>query len=540
MKVRTFKILCGAFLLLIGFSVSSRGEDLRKDSYKAVSIQGLRIHTQDDLIKELYLDHFPAAKSAYSEAARRINNYYYKKGYYLAITYRIEETADALSIFVDEGQLGKIIIEGVDDFTLIRLKTDFTLAFRIYHRPALERERARLIRKYGFKDIRITLEKAADYSGSFVQLDSAIKIPFIGGRITFFEQYGCRYNLIIKPVQYTVEEENLGRRGLQYGIKLYYMGITPKFNYRLPSLFKPKDALSVKGECSISYLSDFNPAQHPTVNNIQGSAIYNFAPKMGNVFTPRIRSDNSYARNSRKDIGLDSYEYFRTSGMLEPGFTLLSQVKIYPGAGMEKLFLFDIHTTPGREPYGRIGEDTKIWYITSVRFELEHYFGFLYPPQKKDVNFLYTLYSDGESFQRFEFNLSYDFKAWKLDIFSVEMQAVKLSGNVPFYQEQPISGSYFFGFTGKGYHTNETIRGSAEYMSSIYRDYLFVGPFLGAVYFRGSGHDLSGRQYGAAAGAAVRYLFWDQFEARLYAGRDYLVSDKSSGFNMSISAEKKF
>ena len=123
---------------------------------------------------------------------------------------------------------------------------------------------------------------------------------------------------------------------------------------------------------------------------------------------------------------------------------------------------------------------------------VDQYFGVLYPAQKRDANVSYTYYHDGISFHRLEFTLHSDFKGYSLDTISLEIQAAKLWGNVPFYQELPVSDSYFFGFTGKGYYTRQCMKGSLEYLTSLYRDYLFAGPFADSVVFKGTGRGLSG------------------------------------------------
>ena len=161
------------------------------NSYKKIQIYGLKVYAADDLCKKLELNYFQKDISAYREAARRINNFYYKRGYYLAITYRIEETGDSLSMFVDEGRIGQIIFKGLTDITLLRVKADFNSNDRIYNRAELNKELKRIEQKFGFKEMKATLVEAKDYSNNFIQFDGVIQFPFLGDtQFPLFERYG--------------------------------------------------------------------------------------------------------------------------------------------------------------------------------------------------------------------------------------------------------------------------------------------------------------------------------------------------------------
>jgi hypothetical protein len=132
-----------------------------------------------------------------------------------------------------------------------------------------------------------------------------------------------------------------------------------------------------------------------------------------------------------------------------------------------------------------------------------------------------------------------DFSSFNYDIITVDLSGVYLYGSVPFYHDDPVNGGAFLGFTGQTYHTKNGIKAGSEYRTSIYRGYLFTGPYLGMTVFKGMGFDLSGTQTGFCGGIAGHYILFDQFEFSVYFGRDYLVSTNKSGVNLSFSLEKK-
>lgn len=508
--------------------------------WKKVSIEGLRVFSESEIIKNCDLGAFPLRKSAFREASRRINNFYYRRGYYLAITYRIEETADELRLFVDEGRLGQVIIRGLDDITLLRFKYDFDINGKTYNSPALAKELARLTKRYGFKEIRATLVDAKDYSRQFIQLDGSFQLPFFGSqRLPLFEQYGYRYNLLVEPVFYTKGEAEKKIRGLQYGIRLGYPGITPNVRYTLPSLLVPDDRFQI--DCSTGIeVSPTSPLKKPSLSFIQSGSTYSFVPMFDSLFTPRIRGNGYYSSAGRTDIGLLSYDYLKSNAALEPGITLLSHLRIFVGAGIERVFFISEKTAPEyTDRYSGLKGD-HWWKTVSVHAELGQYMGLIMPQLWKSANTDYTWFFDGTSFQRFELAAHSDYSIRKYDIFTTSIKGVWLRGDVPFYYEHPVNDDDFIGFAGRDYYTKTAFKLRLEYITSIYRDFLFIGPYLHNVVFKGTGRTIGSRQYGSAAGVTGRYVFWDQFEARIYAGKDCLWKSRRYGTDVMFSVNKKF
>jgi hypothetical protein len=282
-----------------------------------------------------------------------------------------------------------------------------------------------------------------------------------------------------------------------------------------------------------------SPLSTPTLAYIQCDGTYDFVPMFNSFFTPRMNAKAYYSASQRSDIGLRSYEYIQTSDTLSPGITILNNLKIFAGTGIEKIFFFNEKFDSSGESESTDNRNNHTWYTLSLKIELEHYFGFLHPSLAQGAQASYTYYYDDISFHKIDFSLYRDFTAYKLDIFTIGFHAIRLMGNVPFYYEHPVSDDDFFGFTGSNYFTDSAVKCRMMYMSSIYRDYIFAGPYIHGVAFTPLHNTLEGTQYGIAYGVSGRYLFLDQFEAKISAGKDYLVSTKKSGFNLSIGIEKK-
>ena len=538
--MRHIRYIFSALILLFTSTLFPLAASAADGSWKKVSIDGLRVFSEQELVKKCALDTFPAGTSAFRDASRRINNFYYRRGYYLALTYRVEETADTLSLFVDEGRLGQVIIRGLDDITLLRFKYDFDIEGKTYNGPALAKELARLTKRYGFKEIKATLVEAKDYSRQFIQLDGSFQLPFFGSkRLPLFEQYGYRYNLTVEPVFYSKGEAEKKIRGLQYGIRLGYPGITPNARYTIPSLFVRDDRLQIDCSTGIA-VSPTSPLKKPSMSFIQSGSTYSLVPMFDSLFTPRIRGNGYYSSASRSDIGLISYDYLKSSAALEPGITLLSHFRIFAGAGIERVFFFSEKTEPMyTDRYSGLKGD-HWWKTLSAHAELGQYIGLIMPELWKSVNFDYTWFFDGTTFKRFELAAHSDYSVRKYDILTTSCKGVWLRGTVPFYYEHAVNDDDFIGFAGRDYYTRTALKLKLEYITSIYRDFLFIGPYLHNVAFKGTGRTIGSRQYGTAAGITGRWVFWDQFEARVYAGKDCLWTKRMFGTDIMFSVSKKF
>jgi hypothetical protein len=529
-----------SFFLFVCTAAHSTDAFATDQLWKKVTIDGLRVFPENKLFRECGLERFPLNASAFSEAAKRINNFYYQQGYYLAVTYRIEETPDRLSIFVDEGRLGQIIIKGIDDITLVRLKYGLDLDEKVYNRPALDAELERLRKGFGFKEIKATIVEAKDYSRQFLQLDGSFQLPFFGQqRLPIFEQYGYRYNLIIEPSYYSKSDTEKRLRGFEYGIRLGYPGITPQISYTRPSAIVDDDRLRISSSLDVP-VSLPNPIKKPSISAIRAGSIYDFVPMFDSLFTPRIQSSVFYSGDSRPDIGLQSFNFIRTNGIMEPGVTLLSHLKIFLGTGLERVFFFNKKDDAAQSGRDLDIRGTHLWKTVSANIELGSYLGLIRPELVRSALASCTWYLDGNTFYRIDLRTHSDFAVLKHDKLTIITKAVVLRGDVPFYYEHPVTDDDFLGFAGSSYYTRAAAKCRIEYISSIYRDFLFVGPYVHGVVFQGSKRDLSGRQSGSAFGITGRYVFWDQFEARIYAGKDHLWTLNRFGTDIMFSVNKKF
>ena len=91
---------------------------------------------------------------------------------------------------------------------------------------------------------------------------------------------------------------------------------------------------------------------------------------------------------------------------------------------------------------------------------------------------------------------------------SVKFAYKKEWGDIPFYHEEPVSSSTFKGFMGDSYHTRHVISLSWEYLTSMLREFIYLGIYADGTVFKGSGYDLTGTRRGIAGGRHLKRWCW--------------------------------
>ena len=517
--------------------------------YKEVRLQGTELYSELFLLEELDLSTLPAGREHFDEVSRKINAFYHKQGYILAICYLVKETDTDLIVHIDEGKLGRIVFQRLNTLDTIRVRYDFRLPFGLYNKYTVQDRINRLKKKYRFKDIQAVLKPTKSYEKAFFQIDQRVGIPIVGGvRLPFFKDYDYRYDLDVNIVR----TPSIAAAGaaVSYGFDINYTkGLMPYVKYRHPSLITGGDLLEAGTSMGIYYGLDLNFAAIPRYTFIEVETKYHFTPTLGGYFTPLVKGTGYNSRASRADLGLEEYNFTVLRGTADPGVTLLKQLKVYAGYGAEKAFVFDSTVDETAADSVEVEKDTEYWNIAEGTVVID-----LLPFADDDIiqrrfNLSYGHYFENakanrRSFNEFLFDGRLDIDLPSSDIFAFKCDYARLWGDVPFYHDRGVSGKSFKGFMGKGYYSRDIARVSNEYMMSFYREYFYAGLYLDGVRFEGYsyGYDtpLRGEQYGLAAGLAGHLIVFDQFEFNIYYGPDYLYSDKSSQMNLSFDLRKKW
>ena len=507
--------------------------------FKDVSIFGLKIRPERVLIEQLGLDRLPRKTTQFSVAEREVNAYYHRQGYLLAVTHLLEETDDTLRVYVDEGQLGKVIFHGLNTLDTVRIKYDFTLPHRIYNRELVEKELDRLKSKYGLKGLQAQLTPVGSYLESAIQLDREFDLPFIKGmKVPFFKKFGGRYDLEIFIVKEPSDRKNAS---FTYGLDLNYTkGFIPYARYRYPSLITPDDMIEVGASTGVYYGFDLDFTTPPRLTFIEAHSTYHFTPAFEDFFIPLLKGSAYKSHASRKDLGLSSYNYTLLKATADPGIVLLKRLKLYAGYGGERAFIYDSEPDPEADFTVDIREGQDYWHILEGMVVLDPIPWTLKRTLKRRFAFNYNYYYKKEHFHELTLKGSANYEFRNFDIYDFKVDFARLWGSVPFYHDVGVEGDTFKGLMGKGYYSRRVARVSNEYSISLYRDYIYGGIFVDGAWFNGSGYDLTGEQYAAAAGPGGHFIIFDQFEFNIYYGKDYLLPERTSQMNLYFNLHKKW
>jgi hypothetical protein len=532
-----YKFLTNSALSILIFFLFSH-EAFSQPEYKEIKIAGTKIFTEEFLLQQINLNKLSAGNSQFPVVAAKITAYYHKAGYILAKVYPVEETDSALIVYVDEGRIGRIVFRRLNSFDTLKMKYEFELKYKVYNKFKVEKEIARLKKKYKFKDIMYSLVRAAEGDKALFQLDNNIQIPKFGTfKLPFFNDYSERYNLEIEFIPQNRDKT----RSLDIGLKTSYSkGLIPEIEYFYPSFLIKKDLFVIGSSIGLYYGLDLKFRERPKWTFMEVHSDYHFAPMFRDYITPMASGSAYFSHASRPDIGLSNYNYLKLKGILAPGFTLLDRFRIYLGGGAEKVFIFTPETDTGSDYTADVEKHNDTWGIIESRIRLDIKPWTLKNTRKQQVEIKYNYYFNNKIF--YELNIKWkgnvEFK--NLNYFIFTMDYSKIWRKPPFYHEYPVAGDEFKGFMGKGFYTRNIFRSANEYKFSIYRDSYYAGIFTDLTRFEGSGYDLTGYQNGIVSGIAGHIIFLDQFEFNIFFGKDYLFSTKESQYNIFININKKW
>jgi len=507
---------------------------------KTVTLKGLVIFNQEYVIRAADIDTIPASRFTFETIAQKITKFYNDIGYTLATVQLEKETPASIILYVDEGRLNRIIFKRLNTLDTLRIQYDFNLPHRIYHKPTVEMQLTHLKKKYAIKDIVVTIQPSRDYSNSLFQIDR-LREPFNTNKLPIIPVIPItpdpRYDLILTVIPYTAEEIGGIRWGFDTSLR---RGLIPYIQYTHNDVFQKHDAFKVGFRTGFMYGINGNFSSPPSNTFNEIKSMYNFKPYFRDLFIPQISSKIYHSKTGRKDLGLDQYNYIMMSGLIEPGFIPIERLKVYPGYGVEKVFIFKVKEDPDSdEVQPDINKKTQVWQFIGIEANLDLIPFSLKQTTKRKLRLTLRRYSSDTHFYMVTIDALFQFEFANYDLFLLQMDYRYTNNNVPFYYEEPVSSKTFKGFMTKDYYSTHIARTSGEYQVSVYRDFVYMGVYNDITLFKGK-HILSGNQFGIAYGLSFHYIFFEQFEFALWWGKDYLFSNQESQFNFKFSLSKKW
>jgi len=518
--------------------------------YKEIELRGLKVYSSNELYSILQMEDYSRRKIRTSELVNRIGHFYTSRGYALLRISIIENNPDKLILHIDEGEIGRIIIHNLNSYYSLKIRQELNSRNKIYNSIELNSNIKKIKEKYKITEITAELVPVKSFDENFFQLNRDLQSLGLGfAEIELFDDFNPLYDLHIHVEKF--------KRG-----KLLESddGIGFTVNYKFSSTFIPeisyyKNDFITKGDkfdASIASGFDFGlnsflkippagaPQFPPERSFIDINSIYVFMPINSRIFTPLVKGRIYHTDTSRPDLGLKKYQYIQTRGIFAPGITLLKNLNIYAGAGVENVYFFGSSIDSSAPEYVEIEDKVERFPLVELQLKIDPIP--IRIGNRIDQNLLFTyrqLFMEYDT-RELEIRGDYDIEFKNLSILSLGAKTNLFFNQVPFHHQENVSSSYFKGFTGKSYYSEKQLALSSEYRFSVYEDYIYTGIFAEVVFFEATGFEISGNKKGYIAGPTARFLIYDQFEMILYFGRDILLPDNTSQNNFSIRLRKKW
>jgi hypothetical protein len=335
---------------------------------RTLTISGLKIYTEEELRAILNLDRYEKNEMSAKQVIDTIVAFYSNNGFTLVKVYVIENPEKRLSIYIDEGALGKIIFLNIDDFTTIYLKIVFKLKHKIFNVYTVRENIEKLRKSARFKDLQYQLKPVKEYNSSFFQIDRILNVPIIGkNQLPIFSKFPPRYDLVLflsKTMELKMLEEKeaykdkaaqekenariqkmlkkISLHKFDYGLRVhYYKGFIPYLRYYHLGLLSKGDFYTGEASLGLMYGIDRQFDRWPRLTYFNVNSFYFFTPVFKNVFTPHLKFDLYDSQTARPDLSLKKYDYLTFNAMFAPGITLLNKAHLYTGFGVETAYFYN-------------------------------------------------------------------------------------------------------------------------------------------------------------------------------------------------------
>jgi hypothetical protein len=472
--------------------------------------------------------------------ARQIARFLHDAGYQLA-TVRARVEGDHIRVDVEEGQLDKIVFLGEGAFETLRLKLELSLPFNVFNRPLLERQLKQTAARFQLQDFAYELVPVEEKSSSF-QLDEVTDLqalPFVKpGRpydLRIFVQ-PTAWGTGFSPDLYIGGLEGLGIGGHYQGRALIFADDRWDISARVAGMIRQHLPASP---------TDM-PASRPVLTRALGQAVWFSPPFLTEGFRPALAFRTDLTSYQRPDLHLDGYDQLTLEVALGARLSLLPQLEVSFGLGLERRLLFDIESvgTPAPQvsdapaaqnrPYGQ-ALVRMTFNPDEIRRDRRHALDL-------DAR-LYGESSAGRSVMARVFG-HYQ-KEWSLGWHElwVEGRGAILTGDVLFADERSI-GDGLRGPFGSTDFTRKMAGLALEFRYSLLRDVFKVGIYHDAVVF--GSIDRTVAQNGAetvaganAAGLSIHALALDEFQIDAYYGWGW-KTDGSTDHGLSLVIRQAF
>lgn len=288
-------------------------------------------------------DDAPATEATAATVRERLMRFLHRAGYELAVV-ATARRQDELHVFIDEGQLGKIILRGQGAWGTLQAHLALELPQKVFNRPAVERLIGRLSTRYGVQVERYELVPSSEVEHIGPQLTTLG--PVDGVMQSFFGRPlippQSRNDLVL------VSNRDEFARGLGFGADLSGAdGLVGSAEFRGRGLLWKSDRWLARAQAGAKVrnrlLTD-GAYLAPTRGALE---LRWLSPPLGWTLRPGLEVGAEYSSRQRPDLPLESYRLTRLRASASLRAELHAGLELSLGAGLERLDAFHLEAAAG-------------------------------------------------------------------------------------------------------------------------------------------------------------------------------------------------
>jgi hypothetical protein len=466
----------------------------------------------------------------------RVYEFLHRAGYVLA-SVKAKVIDDQILLEINEGRLDKVIFLGENAIDTLRLDLEINLPYKIFNRPALERQLKELSTRLNLEDVRYELRQVR---GPAAGVPTGPQLHEIGPISELpFLQPGMPYELLVYLRTYDWS------RGISPDLSVNSLeGFGIGATYRNSALVLGEDRYVLRAKLAGNDRTSLAHSSYPAITRALVEGAWFTPPIEGPVARQRFRGVLSvledYLNRQRADLNLNSFNLADFETAFRAEYVFMAQLSASAGVGYLHRILFGIdHTTTTPNPSVDLAppKEDRLFEQVGVRW--------IFDPDEIRLDKRGQLSLE----ERWYALLGPRGSLLAIDsviakVFALGWDELRLgsigglrAGNVQFPDELPAAAIALHGPFGDQIYVRKFISFNAEYRFSIERDIVKLGLFHDLIVYGAIDRTTNDQSRAAANafGVSLHALLLDSFTFDAYIGFGFAANGQfGSGLALGL------
>lgn len=458
-------------------------------------------------------------------AVRRIIILYRNHGYTQARGWSYSGGDGRIRIHVDEGVMARVVFTGVGAYRGLIYRIDLNLPGDVFNGPVLDDALAGLRAKHGLANI----------SHEVVETEYRVEMPL--GHLA-----------ALRELRITVVTQESYGWGFDLSLDATW-GPILRGRYSDSDLIWDDDRLETSLHVAIPYRS-FVLSSDPRLTWVHGALYlgYRLPAFVSGRLAPEIDSETSLSQFSRRDLALERAFVFRQSALVSLALLFLPLWEAHVGFGPDYRRVFDVlQTLPDPSGVSEVSNDRVVSAEGLLRYKVSLAAALhLTPGELREdlrgelaLEFSYSFTQFGEHLGRADASGQ---GVWRFGphVLILRGRSFLRFGDVRFFDESSLAGSYLRAFFGNRYWVREAAQAELAFRLAVFKDFIHLGLFNNVAVF--GDRSAGGNRFAAADafGPSLHFLMFDRFALDLYYGFGFAFDPPVFSHNISFEVKTVF